>query len=265
MSPFHKLEQRLEETELGKKFRGATISKSALEKFYSGCAFRYVQYRKWNLKEKFMPPPLRKGIAAHAAIEKLITTDDMELVVEERGARAAQVAERAVNWLEKNNYEVLALEQTHIAPLVAEEIQLYGVIDCLALDSSGDYVCIDWKTSYKPWKVTTLASGELVYIDATGWQGPVYLTTPYSSDIMEVEDWPIKMIYVIIPTTGSVGEYEYYKNDKDDAALLMACQQLVAAKKIGAFPKNRGWQCRDCDFLHSCWKTKNWERFYDAR
>ncbi len=262
--PFHKLAQRLEEISVSKKFDGVTISKSALEKFYSGCAHRYLEYRQWNLKEKYMPAPLKKGIAAHHAIEKLINGGDVETIAEKHGAIAIGVAERAVNWLEKNDYKVLATEEQHIAPLT-KDIQFYGVIDVVAEAPNGDYLLIDWKTSFKPWQIRTLESGEKIYIDAQGWQGPVYLTPPYSSDIIRVEDWPIQMLYVVIPTTGSIGEYPYYKNDHDDEALLRTCRQFSEAKAAGNFPKNKGWQCRNCDFLHSCWKTKGWEKYYEAR
>jgi len=73
------------------------------------------------------------------------------------------------------------------------------------------------------------------------------------------------MEYVIIPTNGTVASYPYHKFEADDQALIAACQQLVEAKKIGSFPKNKGFQCRDCDFKHACWKTRGWEKYYDAR
>ena len=269
MSPFHKLEQRELETELdiGKvnfKRRQYTISKSALEKFFSGCTYRYPLYQKWNLKEEYMPAPLRKGIAAHSAIEKLLSGENDGKIADELGAAALRVAERAQNWLDKNGYTVLALEVAHIAPLT-DEIQLFGVIDCIALNKEDEPVQIDWKTSYKPWTQNLLESGERVYIDAQGWQGAVYLTVPYESDILEVDAWPITMEYVIIPTQGTVAMHPYHKSTPDDQALIAACQQLAEAKKTGSFPKNKGWQCRNCDFKKVCWGTPGWEKYYEAR
>lgn len=265
--PFHKPGQQILEITLGKgnfKRRPYTISKSALEKYFSGCTYMYSQYQKWNMKEEYMPAPLRKGIAAHSAIEQLLNGKDDGKIADELGVEALEVAERASNWVDKNGYTILALEEHHIAPLT-DEIQLFGVIDALAESKEGEPVCIDWKTSYKPWSQSLLESGERVYIDAQGWQGPIYLTPPYESDILEVDAWPLEMEYVIIPKNGTVAPHTYYKNEADDTALIGVCQDLVGAKKTGRFPKNRGWKCRSCDFKHSCWKTRGWEKYYDKR
>ncbi|MFQ5822250.1 MAG: PD-(D/E)XK nuclease family protein, partial [Candidatus Heimdallarchaeota archaeon] len=224
--PFHKISQRrLEEELMAKKF---TVSKSLLEKYFGGCAFRGKLYKEWNLKVEYMPKPLRDGIEAHDLIERSLSGEalyDPKTLEPLGSARGIDIAERAHNWAEKNGYEVLDTEVKHLAPLT-EDIQLFGVIDLLALDRDGIPVCIDWKTSAKQWTATKIEDGELVVIGATGWQGPIYLTPPAKNDILNPEEWPDKMLYVVIPKTGSVGEFPYYKNEVDDQALLRACQAV---------------------------------------
>jgi len=203
--PFHKPEQRNieEETFMNKTF---TASKSLLEKYYSGCAYRAYLYRQWNLKLQYMPKPLRYGIEVHDLIDKGLSGETLyekDTLKTKHSASAIDRAERAVNWVEKNGYEVLATEVPHFANL-SDEINLFGVIDVVALGRDGVPVLIDWKTSKSLWTPTILASGEVVYIGAQGWQGPIYLTTPVESSILRPSAWPDKMQYIVIPKFDSI-------------------------------------------------------------
>ena len=249
-----------------KKF---TASKSLLEKYFSGCAHRAYLYKRWNMKQEHMPKQLKFGIEVHDLIERGLSGEtlyDKKKAEEFEGdAKALERAERALNWVKKSGYEILALEEKHIAPLT-DDIQLFGIIDCVALDKEGTPVLIDWKTATSNWTLTKLESGEKVYIGAGGWQGPVYLTVPYESSILRPSAWPDIMKYVVIPTSGTVGVYTYEKNEADDQALLQACQAVSHATNQGWFPKNKGtWTCNRCDFKHACYKTPGWQKYYDKR
>ena len=240
---------------MGDKF---TASKSYMEKFFSGCAYRGYLYKRWSLKEKYMSPALKFGIAVHEAISKQDLSPDTPLAVQER-------AERAINWLEKNGYEVLATEVRHLAP-INDNIQVFGIIDAIARGSKGEYVLIDWKTSRNLWTVTETEEGERVYVGTRGWQGPIYLTIPYESDIISIGEWPTRMLYVVLAETGGVEAYEYDKNSADTLALERALELMRLAEQTDNFPKNIGtYTCGDCDFKYVCWKTMGWERYYNKR
>ena len=267
--PFHKPEQRAfeEETFVSKKF---TASKSLLEKYFSGCAHRAYLYKRWNLKPAYMPKPLKYGINVHDLIEKGISGEelyDKETLESDFTPSEIERAERAINWIEKNGYEVLATEVKHLAPLT-DEIQLFGVIDVIALDRDGSPVLLDWKTSRALWSPITTEGGEIVYVGSQGWQGPIYLTTPYESSILKPSAWPDKMQYIIIPEFETVGVYDYHKNDTDDQALIQACRVVKTSTDEGNFPKNKGYQCDagfGCDFKKVCWEQKGWRKYYDPR
>ena len=250
--------------------RKFTASKSLLEKYFSGCAYRAYLYRQWNLKPKYMPKPLKFGIEVHKAIEEGISGkaiyDDVTLT-SEYSATAIARAERAFNWLDKKNYTVLGSEVEHFAYLTSN-IDLFGVIDVIAEAPDGEIILIDWKTAKSLWSPTTLANGSTVYIGAQGWQGPVYLTKPKKSDIVDPEAWPTKMLYIVIPEYETVGAYEYEINEADTQALIQACEVVRTAKISGSYPKNKGYQCDagfGCDFKKVCWDQKGWRKYYDPR
>ena len=238
-----------------------TVSKSYMEKYFSGCAYRAYLYRRWSLKQQYMSPALKYGIAVHETIKGLIekkADPDTPEAVRER-------AQRAFNWLEKTGHEVLATEARHLAP-ISELSQVFGIIDVIARNPKGEVVLIDWKTSRNLWSVTTTEEGELVYVGTRGWQGPIYLTIPYESDIISIEEWPTRMLYVVLPETGGVEAYEYNKNPEDVKALANAIELLRVADIMNAYPKNIGtYTCNNCDFKYVCWKTLGWEKYYDRK
>ena len=247
-----------------------TASKSLLEKYFSGCAHRAYLYKRWNLKKEYMPKPMKFGIEVHDLIERGLNGEQFydpkaNKLTFKGDARALDRTERAINWAEKAGLDILALEAKHYAHLT-DDIALFGVIDCIALDKDQNPVLIDWKTSKSNWTITKNEEGEEVYIGACGWQGPVYLTVPAESSIIRPSAWPTTMKYIVIPEYGTVGEYTYEKNEADDQALIQACQAVQHAFDTGNLPKNRGtWTCNKCDFKHVCWKTKNWTKYYDKR
>ena len=262
--PFHKeWEQRLEEELSQQMF---TVSKSSLEKFFSGCAYRAYLYRRWSLKAEFMPAPMKFGIAVHEVIEKSLEQGKPPVAIAWDPIPNMNVmtrAERALNWIEKQGYRILATEVQHIAPL-AEDMQLFGIIDVIAETPEGESILIDWKTSSKLWTVTKLPGGELVYVGAKGWQGPVYLTPPYKSDILK--EWPNRMKYVVIPEYETVEAYDYYKSADDDQALVAAARLMKHAHDTGNYPKNIGtYTCNSCDFKNVCWQIPGWEKYYTER
>jgi len=267
--PFHKISQRKyeEKTFMSDTF---TASKSLLEKYFSGCAHRAYLYRMWNLKPKYMPKPLKFGIEVHGLIEDGLKGKplyDPKTLESDASATGIDRAERALNWMDKKGYEVLGLEVKHFAPLT-DDINLFGVIDVVALDKMGNPILIDWKTSKNLWTPTTLANGDVVYIGSRGWQGPVYLTKPFESNLIAPSSWPTKMLYVIIPEYETVGAYEYEVTEEDTQALIRACETVKIAREDDNFPQNRGYQCDanwGCDFKKVCWETKNWKKYYDPR
>lgn len=252
---------------MDKKF---TASKSLLEKYFSGCAHRAYLYRMWNLKEAYMPKPLKYGIAVHDIIERGLNKEELydpKTLESDYTPSEIDRAERALNWVEKNGYEVLGTEVRHLAPLT-DEIQLFGIIDCIALDRDGTPVLIDWKTSRDLWRPITLESGDIVFTGSQGWQGPIYLTIPYESSILKPSIWPDKMQYIVLPELSPVGVYDYNKNEVDDQALIAACRIVKTSTEEGNFPKNKGYQCDagfGCDFKKVCWDQKGWRKYYDPR
>jgi CRISPR/Cas system-associated exonuclease Cas4 (RecB family) len=251
--PFHKKWQQ--EEELLTKGSRFTVSKSALEKFFSGCAFRYKLYREWNMKEDKLPPALKNGIDVHQAIEDALTGT---------GKITRDEAKRVVNWVEKNEYTILGTEVRHWAPLT-DEIGLFGIIDAIAETRDGEVVLIDWKTANSQWTASRTKDGKLVTINAQSWQGPIYLTPPESSDIMKPSAWPTRMQYIVIPKSGAIGVWDYELTEPDRQQLITACNLLKHAADTGSFPKNKGWQCGRCDFKRVCWESPGWEKFYEKR
>ena len=233
-----------------------TISNSALNQFFGGCPARHEFFRRYSMKPKFMPKHLKFGIAVHEAIEKDIpkeTADDARIT-----------AERLLNLADKNGYQILATEIRHLANLT-DEIDVFGIIDALALGPDGNPVLLDWKTSSYPWEATTLETGELVTMKAMGWQGTIYLLEPYKMPI-EWKGWPEELHYLIAPTNGGASIHKYYWRNEDYDNLVRAATMMKAAVDNGEpLPFNRGFQCRSCDWLHCCWQTPNWQRHYDER
>jgi len=260
MSPFHKKwQQELErELDMAKAFTG---SKSALEKFFSGCTYRYVLYKQWNMTK--MPPHMRFGIDVHDCIEMSIQGADKEKIEKKHKMQVIERTERALNWLEKSEYEVLDTEAKHFAP-VTDDINVFGIIDLVARDRDGCPVLIDWKTSRSQWPVTKTVHGELLHIGSKSWQGPVYLTPPFEDKYFGGE-WPTRMEYVIIPEHGTVQNVPYHINDADVVWLTTSLQMLKDANDNDTFPPNRGYQCGNCDFQKVCWEVVNWSRYYNAR
>ena len=207
-----------------------------------------------------MSPAMRHGIAVHKAIDSVIKKTGLQVDT------PLTQAERALNWLDKKGYEVLGSEIKHLAP-IAEDMQVFGIIDALVRECPGGRVlAIDWKTSRSLWTVTQSTDGEFYYIGTKGWQGPIYLTTPYESDIVSLQEWPTTMIYVVITEAGGVESYEYHKNLIDDKALANALELMKTAEEMGNFPKNIGtYTCNDCDFKYVCHQIPGWEKYYDER
>lgn len=238
-----------------------TASKSLLERYYSGCAHQAYLYKLWNLKEDFLPKHMAFGIKVHDLIDQGIKGES--LISGDKDA--LDRAERALNWLEKSKYTILGSEERHFAPLT-DDIQVFGIIDLVAVDQDGVPVLIDWKTSSSSWTVTKNEDGESFYLGAMGWQGAMYLTQPYESSILKPSAWPDKMQYVVIPKHGTVGVYDYWKNEEDRQNLIQTCQAVKWAFDTGTLPKNKGnWTCNGCLFRRACHKTLRWKTYYNER
>src|SRR3990167_1380249 len=232
-----------------------TVSNSALNAFFGGCAHRYPLFKQYSTKDAIMPPPMKFGIAVHKAIDVGIPDKTTPAI--------RMAAERLLNLADKNGYQILATEVKHFAPLT-DEINVFGLIDVLALTADGKPVIIDWKTGGYPWETTELETGELVTMKAVGWQGAIYTMPPFEMPI-EWDEWPREVHYLVVPTNGNAAIHKYHANEEDLLNLVQAATIVKEADDRGWYPKNVGYECRDCLFMHACWKTPNWERYYDVR
>ena len=77
--------------------------------------------------------------------------------------------------------------------------------------------------------------------------------------------WPGELHYLLAPTEGPTTIYKYYSSEEDKQNLIRACKMLKDAVDRGWFPKNKGWLCSDCDWMHSCYKTVGWQKYYVER
>lgn len=238
-----------------------TASKTLLERYFSGCAHQAHLYKLWNMKEEYLPKHMSFGIKVHNLIHDGINGKALL----DKDKTAIERADRALNWLEKSKYTVLASEEKHFAPLT-DDINLFGIIDLVALDQDGVPVLIDWKTSTSNWSVTKNANGDTFYLGAEGWQGTIYLTQPYESSILKPGAWPDKMQYVVIPRHGTIGVYDYWATEESKQNLIQACKTVKTAFDIGSFPKNIGnYTCDNCLFKRVCHDMLNWKKYYKER
>ena len=232
-----------------------TVSNSALNAFFSGCPARLGFFRKYSMKPKFMPRPLRFGISVHQAIEQ-----DLE---GEMAADVRMVAERLLNLLDKKGYKILEREVKHLAPLT-DDIDVFGIIDALVLNPDGSCGIIDFKTGSYPWETIETADGELITLKARTWQGAIYTLPPYRMPA-GWKEWPGRIDYLTAPTNGLAGIFPYYANDADLENLRRAATMMKEAEDREWLPKNVGYECGDCLWRPACWNLPNWERHYDNR
>ena len=179
---------------------------------------------------------------------------------------AAEIAERLLNLVEKAGYKILAQEVKHLAPLTAD-IQVFGLIDAIA-ELDGEPVLIDFKTGARQWKKWRTEEGEVFVHQPLAFWVFIIFPPPYpdsTSDYWKGEVWPSEMHYLLAPTEGPTTIYKYYESDEDKQNLIRACQMLKSAVDRGSFPLNRGWLCTDCDWMHACYKTVGWQKYYIER
>lgn len=237
-----------------------TISNSKLSQFLSGCPAKAVFYKKYNMKK--MPPALDFGIKVHSMVEAGLPNPHPEA----QDFAVHETAERLLNLVDKAGYTILAQEVRHIAPLT-KDIDVFGIIDAIA-ELDGEPVLLDFKTGARAWQKRKLASGEVVVPKAMGFQGSIYLTPPYpesTSDYWEGEVWPNELHYLLAPKTGTTQVYKFYEDVWARQNLIHAAQLYAEAERTGKFPKNRGWMCSNCDWMHVCWETPGWEERYIER
>ena len=238
-----------------------TLSKTSIEQFMSGCNYKYPLYKKYTMKK--MSPAMQFGIDVHQMLEEGVPQFANEDTIDIRVYEIAQKLETMTN---KLGYHILDREVKHIAPLT-KDIQVFGIIDVVA-ELDGEPVLIDYKTAAQTWKTVTTQEGELIVPKAVGFQGPIYLTTPYagsSSDYWGDGLWPGELHYLLAPTNGLTKVHKYYDNATDRENLLQAARQIKAAVDAGAFPKNRGWMCGQCDWKNVCYQTRDWRKYHEEK
>jgi hypothetical protein len=236
------------------------VSNSALGQFFSGCPARFPFFKQYSLKEKWMPKHLKFGIAVHRIMDEGVPgLGDLTDFDED----AIMTAERLSNLAEKQGYTILQTEIKHRAALT-NDIDVFGIIDALALTKEGRPILIDWKTGDYPWKGFKTEDGEVIVTKARGWQGTIYTLEPYEMPI-DWDEWPSEMHYLTAPRYGTASVHPYHANDADVRNLVWAAEQLKAAADADRFPKNVGYLCRDCDWKKSCWGMSDWEKYYNVR
>ncbi len=174
------------------------------------------------------------------------------------GEYELEVASKLLRMVKKLGYKIIDQEISHFAPLT-DDIWVAGRIDAVA-ELDGETVLIDFKTGANGWKRRKLETGEIVYFQALSNQGTIYLTPPAG-----VKDWPIEMHYLHAPNNGVTKVHPYYQNEDDRQNLIRLATLMKDAADRGWFPKNKGWQCNNCDWMHCCWETPGWNRYYTER
>ncbi len=226
------------------------VSHSGLKQFFSGCPAKYTFYRKYTMA--VLPPWYAFGIAVHKAVEEgLHNPQDID-------PRVHEVASKLLRVTKKLGYKIIDREINHIAPLT-DDIWVAGRIDAVA-ELDGEPVLIDYKSGAHGWKSRKLEGGEVVRFQAQTTQGEIYLTPPVGR-----EDWPVELHYMLAPTEGKTAVYKYYQNEKDRQNLIMLATLMKDASDRGWYPKMKGYQCHDCDWMHACWQTPGWEKYYLER
>ena len=226
------------------------VSNSGLKQFFSGCPARYPFYKKYNMT--MLSPALVFGLAVHEMVEKGLPNPH------ETNYRVHEIASKLLRMVKKLGYKIIDQEIDHFAPLT-DDIWVAGRIDAVA-ELEGETVLIDFKTGANGWKRRKLETGEIVHFQALSNQGTIYLTPPAG-----VQDWPIEMHYLHAPNNGVTRVHPYYQNEDDRQNLIRLATLMKDAADRGWFPKNKGWQCNDCDWMHCCWKTPGWEKYYVER
>ena len=227
------------------------VSKSGLQQFFSGCPARYPFYKKYNMA--ILPPPLAFGIAVHKMVEEgLPNPHKVDVLVYE-------IASKLLRMTHKLGYNIIEHEIHHLAPLT-DDIWVAGRIDAVA-ELDGETVLIDFKTGASGWRKRKLETDEVVYFQALGVQGTIYLTPPIGAEAT----WPTEMHYLLAPKNGVTKVHKYYKNEDDRQNLIRLATLMKDAADRGWFPKCKGYQCHDCRWMHCCWQTPGWEKYYVER
>lgn len=238
------------------------ISPTALSQFLSGCPAKLAFYRTHKMKERYLPKALRFGIEVHTLVEKGIPTDfgayggDLD---------AVEVATKMIKVLENLNYEILAREVWHHAPLT-EDIEVVGKIDIVARTKHGIPVLMDLKTSARAWKTIKQNTGEIRVPKAETFQAPLYLTMPYENPYFDDDEWPQQLDYLVAPRDGVTKIYSFYENEEARSNLITACEMFkFALDSDYGLSLNKGWLCNGCDWKKLCWDMPGWEKYYDER
>lgn len=226
------------------------VSNSGLRQFYSGCPAKYTFYKKYNLA--ILPPPLIFGLQVHKMVEEGLPQPH------KTNMAVYEIASKLLRMVKKLGYKIIDQEIDHLAPLT-DDIWVAGRIDAVA-ELEGEPVLIDFKTGAYGWKKRRLETGEIVYFQAMGTQGTIYTTPPIGSDA-----WPDRLDYLLASSNGRTQVHTYYNNEEDRQNLIRMATIMKDASDRGWFPKVVNYQCHDCNFMHACWKTPNWEQYYVER
>jgi CRISPR/Cas system-associated exonuclease Cas4 (RecB family) len=120
-------------------------------------------------------------------------------------------------------------------------------------------VIVDWKTSAQGWQGIVGKNGKEIVPNAVSFQATSYLIPEFE------EDWPSEIIFVVAPLKGQVKSFFYYWSDWDYHNLLNAIDLIKSVVKQDAFPKVRGYACKNCPFQAVCYESPNWKSQYRPR
>ena len=220
------------------------ISATALKNFYT-CPQRYLYYTEL---EPLQPKPkwLQDGIDAHA----LMAGE----TVPKASPEATRHYARLTDLVEIAELRILAREVRQEIKLT-RYVNLVRIIDALGYDKYGQPVLMDYKTVNKMWYGRAF--------ETETFQTQVYLLPPEKPKPLSA--WPTTMLYLVSSGDGKQQIFPSRKDKDDRENVIHAVGVIRDAAKRGWFPKNRGYNCRYCDFCDACYKAPGWEKLYKER
>lgn len=236
------------------KFR---VSASALDKFFQ-CPAKYAFSRK--LRPKDTKPWFVWGREAHQMMEG-VELEDPEFISQRYYHKLKKLKE-------DRGYEIIDHEIEQVVDLT-DEIELVRKIDALAV-RNGEYVLVDWKTASSEWLEIQM-EGYTIAPKGSGFQAAAYVWPAGDDALAEygLDHWPEQIDFVAAFRDGNKvkdgGVFPYFRNQADEDNLIQAAEDLHSRARDGIIVKNRGFNCKYCDFLSVCYQAPGWEKEYERR
>lgn len=235
------------------------LSATAL-RYYSDCPYKFYLSRHWRVHglkrpkyfaigdemHKILAGELEESMAEHSEavtmarkLQKMV--DNLELEIQDKELR------------QKIYLDGVELEDGRRL----EEVTLTRVIDAKGLDWKGNPIMIDYKSAKDTWQELKDSKGNWIAPLAQGVQSVLYtLRGPKQKGT-----WPTQLMY-LVATAKDVRRYIYHKNDEQEQNVLLKIWRVQRDWHKGEFPKNDGYQCTRCAWAGCCYKTEDWENFY---